>query len=253
LTKKEFTLALFKSLFLPSPAIIEETRCSCKGTPIIDSRGDHLTTGCGKDGFRHKTHDNVKLTIAQLARSCGVMTTVEQHGCFKETNPDSNLRPDLSFRNAPNLHDKALVGDISICCPYPSGNLSRRAALMALRASKTMFNVKNTKYRELALSNNLEFIPLIIESTGRLHPTFESFIDSILKDKAQGDLAFLGNLKRFWYAVISCCLQRSLMQSLIQRSEKINGNIDRAVNRNWSSSSATIQRFSYVNTRTRSA
>jgi hypothetical protein len=82
-----------------------------------------------------------------------------------------------------------------------------------------------------------------------MHHKFEEFIVSILKDKAQGDLAYLGNLKRFWFATISCCLQRSLMQSLISRAQRINGNIDRAVNKNWSSNDAVIQRFSHVNGR----
>ena len=73
---------------------------------------------------------------------------------------------------------KTAVADISVCCPYPNGNvgLSRRAALTELRAAKTAFTSKTYKYKDIATLNNLEFLPLIIESSGRLHPKFEDFM-----------------------------------------------------------------------------
>ena len=65
-TSKQFLVLLFYRFFLPSPCIIPGTRCSCAHSPILDFHGVHLTTGCGKDGFRHRTHDSIIHLIATL-------------------------------------------------------------------------------------------------------------------------------------------------------------------------------------------
>ena len=48
------------------------------------SHGVHLTTVCGKDGFRHRTHDSIIHSITTLTRFCGIMTKKEEFRCFQE-------------------------------------------------------------------------------------------------------------------------------------------------------------------------
>ena len=56
-----------------------------------------------------------------------------------------------------------------------------------------------TSYQHIASSNNLDFVPLIFESSGKIQPETISFLDSILEAAADGDKKRLGGLKRFWY------------------------------------------------------
>ena len=246
----KFIVLLFYRLQLPSPAIVPGTRCSCKRSPVLDLEGTHLTTGCGKDGHRHRLHDIATHTISLCARTAGVMTLKEEHGCFREVDPNTEVRPDLSFINVPGLHRK-LVADTSITCPYPTGmnQLSAVQARRPLRAAADRFNVKMNKYSEIAERNNLEFLPFIIESTGRLHPKLIDFIDCVLRDKAQGDRILLGRLKRFWFTLLSCSIQNSLAESLLTRAAKINGRITSSMAGDYSLSDAFVDRFQYVNTR----
>lgn len=248
-TSKQFLVLLFYRFFLPSPCIIPGTRCSCAHSPILDSHGVHLTTGCGKDGFRHRTHDSIIHSIATLSRFCGIMTKKEEFRCFQEADPESGKRPDLSFANAPGKHRK-LVTDLRVTCPYPSGArsvLSVTAARREGRAAQQAYAAKMRCYDELASQNNLEFLPMIIESTGRIHPHLINFIDSVLSEKAQGDPVLKGKLRRYWYAHISCSVQRALAESLIARSTRVNGAISSSMLGDWTLSDAFIDRFNYTN------
>ena len=248
-TPRQFIALMFYRFFLPSPCIIAGTRCSCKNSPILDAHGVHLTTACGKDGFRHRTHDTVIHAIATMTRSCGIMTKKEEFRCFQEADPNSDKRPDLSFANAPGRNRK-LVTDLRITCPYPCGPtsvLSVAAANREGRAANQAFAAKMRVYEDLSRQNNLEFLPMIIESTGRMHPQLIKFIDSVLMEKSQGDSVLRGKLRRYWFSHISCSVQRALAESLILRSTRVNGAITSSMAGDWSLSDAFIERFTYKN------
>jgi hypothetical protein len=244
----KFTCALFYRLHLDQPSIIEGSTCSCNGSPTLDLRGIHLTTACGKDGFRHRMHDMVTLVISKLTRSCGIMTIREEHGCFHEADPDSDKRPDLSLYNAPGLHGRKLVLDASITCPYPSrgARLSRTNALLPLRQANSVYKRKVDKYGDIAFRNRIEFLPLIAESTGRLHPQMTNFLNTILKDKSGGDNFYYGKLKRFWYTQISCTIQNALADSLLTRASRINGRVSSSMAGDYTMSDSTIDRFGHL-------
>ena len=212
-------------------------------------RGIHLTSGCGKDGFRHRTHDIVAQVIATIARFCGIMTKREEFRCFQEAVPDSEKQPDLSFINAPGKHVK-VVADLRLTCPYPTGarsSLPLAAAHREGRAAQQAYSAKLRSYDELARQNGLEFLPMIIETTGRIHPNLVKFIDSALTEKAQGDPILKGKLRRYWYTHISCSVQRALAESLIARSARVNGAITSSMLGDWTLSDAFIDRFNYKN------
>jgi len=222
MTPREFECQLFYRLRLPNPFIIEGTRCSCKESPKIDVQGVHITTGCGKDGYRHRTHDNVARTIESMARICGIRTQIEEQKCFQEAFPDSMRRPDLSFTNAPKRHRK-VVADLMVTGPVGTQVLSTTMALKEYRAADKAYADKCRSYKEPASANNLEFVALIFESTGKIHPETVKFVNDILEHHADGDSVRLGRLKRFWYTAISFSLQKHLAQSLLNRALKING------------------------------
>ena len=103
--------------------------------------------------------------------------------------------------------------------------LSVTAARREGRAAQQAYAAKMRCYDELARQNNLELLPMIIESTGRIHPHLINFIDSVLSEKPQGDPVFKGKLRRYWYVHISCSVQRALAESLIACSTRVNAAI----------------------------
>jgi hypothetical protein len=165
-TPRHFTALSFYRFFLSNPYIIAGTKFSCSNSPVLDSHGIYLTTGFGKDGFRHRTHDTVTHAIACLTRSCGIMTKKEELRCFQEATPDSEKRPDLSFINTPGRNRK-LVADPCITCQYPNGSssvLSVAAANNEGKAASNAFSKKMRTYGEISRQNQLEFLPLIIDN-----------------------------------------------------------------------------------------
>ena len=225
MSPKEFECQLFYRLRLPNPFIIDGARCNCKESPRIDVQGVHITTGCGKDGYRHRTHDNIARTLESMSRICGIRTQIEEQRCFQEAFPNSLRRPDLSFINAPKRHRK-VVADVMVTGSVGTQALSTNMALKEYRAADKAHTDKCRSYKDLASANNLEFVAMIFESTGKIHPETVKFIDDILKQHAGRDPVRLGRIKRFWYAAISFSLQKSLAQSLLNRAKNINGRYD---------------------------
>jgi hypothetical protein len=120
--------------------------------------------------FLMKTTKNLKSLRLRVCRKS------EEHGCFHEADPDSDKRPDQSL-NAPGLHGRKLILDASITCPYPNcgARLSRTNAVFPLRQANSVYKKKVDKYGDIAIRNRIDFLPLIAESTGRLHPQMTNF------------------------------------------------------------------------------
>ena len=222
LSPNEFTVMLFYRLRLMIPAIVPGSRCTGKGCGLVDPFGVHLTTGCAKGGYRHRTHDNLVLIVESLSRSCGVLTRREARRCFQADASDSQRRPDLLLYNAPK-HNRPVVVDLMITGPVSSKALSRTSALQEFRAANSAYSKKQLSYRDIASANNFDFVPLIFESTGKIHPETVGFLNSMLESAADGDKKRLGALKRFWYGVLSFSLQKFLAQALMARIHDING------------------------------
>jgi hypothetical protein len=188
-TPDAFRIALCYRLYLPIPPFIDGSRCSCKRRTHLDSLGHHLATGCGIGGTRHHTHDSIAYVLKDMLNYAGIMTRREEIGCFREAFPDNNQRPDLSVFNMPNL-DKKLVLDVAVASPVDSEaprHISRRVALNKERRIKSRFNEKVAKYQAVSTANNLEFLPIIIESTGRLHHKALEFYNLVIDHMSHGD------------------------------------------------------------------
>jgi hypothetical protein len=222
LSPNEFSVMLLYRLRLEIPAIVPGSRCNGKSCGLVDRFGVHLTTGCGKGGFRHRTHDNVVLTIESLSRSCGVMTRREARRCFQTDLSSSERRPDLLLFNVPR-HHQPVVADLMITGPVGTKALSLISALQEYRAANAAYGKKQTSYKDIASTNSLDFVALIFESTGKIHPETVRFLNSMLEACAGGDKFRLGSLKRFWFGLISFSLQKYLAQSLLARIQEISG------------------------------
>ena len=107
--------------------------------------------------------------------------------------------------------------------PVSTKALSRSAALQEFRAAELAYSRKQASYREIAPANNFDFVPVIFESTGNIHPETVKFLNSILEKSASGDKSRLGALKRCWYGALSFSLQKFLAQAILSRIADMNG------------------------------
>jgi len=221
MTNNEFSCSLFYRMKLPNPNIIRGTKCNCKGAPLLDTHGTHITTACGKGGFRQITHNNMCYDITNCCRSVGLLCKVEDTKLFA----DNEKRPDITIHNAPG-HIRKVILDLTITCPFSTGRnskLSIKNALIPFRAGNLAAVRKRTKYNHIAEENNLTFIPIVLESSGAFLPESEKLIDSFLKHYTDGDEKYYAKLKNYWYTSFSVKLQKYLAQSLITRASTTNG------------------------------
>ena len=223
MTNNEFSSSIFYRMKLPNPNIICGTKCNCKSAPLLDTHGTHITTACGKGGFRQVTHNNMCYEIMSCCKSVGLLCKSEEYNLFY----DNKKRTDITIHNAPGYLRKVIL-DLTITCPFPTGRdssdkLDIKNALIPFRAAKLAAIRKRTKYNILAEANNLAFFPIVVESTGAFLPESEKLIDSFLKHYTDGDEKYYANLKNYWYTCFSVKLQKYLAQSLITRASTING------------------------------
>ena len=222
---------------LPQSTIIPGTYCNCKrndGKFPLDVTGLHLSTHCTKNGYVIMTHDNVKFCLNNILRQAGRRTKIEERHCFTMAFPDNNNKPDITIINSPLSHNREMVIDVTIAAPVPGDNsqqqLSNEAALMPLRAANVAFQKKKQKYDTIAASNDLDFLPFVLESTGKIHP--DSL--SLLQKLSQASEIFWHiphkTIYKYWLRLLSITLQRSLMTSILERSHIINGSFDSVLN-----------------------
>ena len=230
MTNKEYQIALCYRLFLEQPLVINGCRCDCKNHPLLDLRGHHLMTGCGKHGYRHATHDGLVTELHQILNYLGIRNRVEETRCFQLAHPDSNRRPDISILPGPFTNTK-IVTDIQVTCPVsgageglqrpearaPSVNVALQTGRMATKAAQH----KTGQYEEICRANGLGFKPLIFESTGLMHGTLIDLLNRACQYAS--DVKKIGKDILFKYVttLLSVRLQKSLAQALIQRTYRL--------------------------------
>jgi len=231
-TGEEFRTQLHHRLFLQQPSYTHDSKCTCKNTPRLDPLGHHIASGCSKDGTLHKAHDTIKYIFKDMCNYAGLMTRLEEQRCFQTAFADNNQRPDLSIFNFPKSKKKVII-DIALAHPVPIlGNkvLSRNQAEQPYRAANAKFAAKERKYFNVADANNLEFLPIIFETTGKMHPKTTTFFDTVTSHMARGDASIKAKSVLFWSARISCAIQKSIANAILSRSQIINGNLTREMN-----------------------
>jgi hypothetical protein len=157
----------------------------------------------------------------------GLRTVKEEPHCFKALFPDNDMRPDLSIQNWPKLNPKShkLILDIAICNPISfNGSLSLNQANNLGRLSDQRFRSKVSKYSNVAIQSSLEFVPFIIESTGRFHKVALELFDDAITYLCNGDnkSSLFTRQRLFWSGRISCALQKAISSSMIRKSVLIN-------------------------------
>jgi hypothetical protein len=224
-SNKHFSAMVCYRLYHRQPSFIEGSRCNCKRNPLLDERGHHISTGCGREGYRIMTHDAVKSCIKDMFNCSGVKTREEVAQCFREANPDDNKRPDLLFYNVEG-YSKKVVGDVAVTCPVPvsaNTNLTLNQARKVGRAAELSRHNKENKYDGTCNNNGFEFKSLIFESTGRIDKPCDEFLRKVLKQKGrqENDPSHKAH-SNYWLSRLNCTLQKAIATSIVNRSRLIN-------------------------------
>jgi hypothetical protein len=226
---KQFQVSLCYRLFLQLPCYVPTSRCYCKKAPALDPRGHHIANGCQKMGALLNTHDSTKLALKTLCNFAGLYSRVEENGVFQEAVPNSKRRPDLSIFNHPKYYPNKIIVDVAFAHPIPIDGkkvLTRNEALVPSRAANAAFNRKNNSYSVISEEAGLKFLPLIFETTGRMHKETEIFIKELVVLASQGVPKAAHNaIQHFWFGKISCTLQKSLASTILDKSRVINGKL----------------------------
>jgi hypothetical protein len=87
---------------------------------------------------------------------------------------------------------------------------------------------KETKYKAACDVNGLELLPICIESTGGRcwGKACDDFFKKVLKANSKGNESVYRAYLNYWLSSrLSCCLQKSIAASIVNRSKLINGDM----------------------------
>ena len=224
-------------LYIDLAGIVDGSRCRCKAKTLLDKRGHHLLSGCKIGHWVSTTHDHMVLEIKTLATYCGFWCIREERDCFKNTNPFNNRRPDVSIMNPLQKHtsgDNKLLLDAEVTNPVPGSKSGKQGALTMGKArqegskAEEAFKGKNKEYLEIATANGLSFLPIIFESTGRVHPKAMEFFKDIAKHKEEITKIPKDRTYGWMMNRLSCVLMHAIAKCLNTKIAAITSHISRA-------------------------
>ena len=104
------------------------------------------------------------------------------------------------------------------------------------RAAKKSYEGKVLKYGAISARNSLEFLPIIIETTGGMEEKARSYITSLSVEASQTKKIKASILYSYMMNRLSCTLQRNLANSIICRANTINGHGSQSTERTYTAS-----------------
>ena len=227
LDSKHFTTQLRYRFRLPIPSITRGSHCSCRSHPKLDAWGYHLSSLCGKDGFRTATHNAIAMTINQCCHANGILTQLEPRNLFRLHNPDDGDRPDIILMNAPGFKKTAIAVDVRVSHPIstPSKRITRAQAEAFDKgsiAARKSLNEKNRKYKEKCEQVDIGFNALIFESTGRPLQETIDFVEKIVKNSVAVKGLDGHATTRYWMSALSFAIQKAVSEAILKRSLLVN-------------------------------
>ena len=216
-SNQEYQTALAVRLHLTINCVTPGLKCNCKSSPFIDSTCHHLITGCKEGRIRQNHHSVLQHSLSKLFRYCGLKVINEEPDCFKTIDPSDNKRPDISILNSNLLgYSQKLILDISVTSPFTgteTGNIqsiSLSKARSVERAAKIRFQQKQQKYNNCSALHFLDFLPLVFETSGRLHSDGVLFMKRLAEAGSTLRSIPLDIFINYIYKSFSCLFQKSV-------------------------------------------
>ena len=225
-----FNTLLRYRLFLPQRGVRPGLRCDCNSSrtsPLLDPYCHHIITGCPKNGCGIKIHHAQANTFKELGNMFGIRSTREENGLFRDANGETiPKRPDVSYHDRPGEHPIHLL-DISNTSPIPilgvaaNNAYNRDIAMIEGHQAEIRYAEKIRNYNALATQNGHKFVPIIIETTGRMHSKSLAYIRSLMHQAS--NIHDKHPLYNYWLCRISCVFQHQVANAIIDKLSKLNG------------------------------
>ncbi len=220
---EELVVSFLFRLHKDLPFISTTLRCDCSKQCLAGTKGEHLMC-CAAGGEWTSRHNRLVRVTMALSASAGIKVVAEPVNCFP--NDDTQMRPDVRLFQ-PNFssncrHD--FITDVSVTHPGGKTNIEKHSSdtvkgASALQREKS----KMRDYGELAKNNDLHFVPLVVESPGRIGPQFNQFIERNVKKahNRSGGAIRLPVLRFYWVKRLSVQLQIENARLLLGRTARI--------------------------------
>jgi hypothetical protein len=115
---------------------------------------------------------------------------------------------------------------VRLTSPIPAINpesLTLAQAKIPCRAANKAFAEKMKKFHEDASNNNLGFLPVIFEITGKMHPEVRTLLHSIVSQKSKQNSAPFAAIWKYWISSLMMTLQKKLVEGILERCFNIYG------------------------------
>jgi hypothetical protein len=164
-------------LFIP-----QVPSCTCLCHKPVDAEGFHWRGGCGHGGIRTNTHNEVAAMIKTILLYSGCHVRMEESHMFSD-----NKKGDLTVRGLDGYVTPQVM-DVRITSAVPAnGTITERNADDPTYPDKHLDKCakhKKRKYEEEATAAGLGFLPLIMDTSGRMHKTLIRVLETALKSAA---------------------------------------------------------------------
>ena len=201
--------------------------CDCSAFKQLDDKGVHLQN-CPKGGGKQRRHDDLVNYISRMANHAGMRCRMEVRNELNQSDPNCNLRPDLTFHQGTATQRK-LQADVTVTHPLsgrnnPGCNGQSHALISTLGwAANAAANNKINKYRAICNQNDSSFIPLVFESTGHMHKDVLDLINIISSHASDTRKIPIHILRCYHINALSVILQKSTADGMIRRSAQLQG------------------------------
>ena len=148
-----------------------------------------------------------------------------------------------------NLGPRSILTDARITSVVPAngGILSRPETrnpdLVNINLERN-FQYKMNKYGDAARDANYEFVPLVIDVSGKLHPAFHKFLTDVLKLASESRNIPFSILWNYWISALMITLQKGRARSVIKMGTLAFG---RQVRETFETSDQVVSRAPYRN------
>jgi hypothetical protein len=157
------------------------------------------------------------------------------------------MRSDITLFGIPTRGPGTYHVDVRITSPVPANRnsgLTSSQASSPFRAGNKSVAEKNHKYRVIVEKNQMKFIPIVFEITGRMDPNFRELLREVLRFAADVKQSPFSSLWIYWTSALMTCLQRNLIEGIQTRAFSLNG---RSFRESVETSRTAIREIEYRN------
>ena len=217
--KGVFQAALRSKIALCHASLITHgTQCDCNRHTTVDDNGIHLVK-CRSDWqLTIAAHNKLRDTVLHMLRNLGFAAQPEillrDLGLVPCTD-DSTMDIVVNESGVPSsLLDVRITSPVSAEAERGEVALNKKLRNRATTAEKD----KVRRYGAIAAQGNVNFYPLIIESSGAWGDKFTAWFLHLFIDYAKKTGQNVSNLQNYWKSRIATCVQVGVQNKVIKRA-----------------------------------